>query len=268
MANGCFQLFKFSAVTRLFFSAAILGVVTASSASRAESFRIKTEVFVEDEEQPVSTATTLFMNGVVYDFLDDPEQVAMFRKPGGGKPGRFILLDPKRRIRTELSTDQLAGAMKKLGTWAANQKNPFLQFAANPDFEESFDRESGKLVLASFQESYQIETAPAAAPTALAEYREFLDWYTRLNVLLRAGPPPEPRLQVNAALARYQVIPVSVVLIRAGEKKPLRAEHRFTWRLSQHDQKRIDEANSWLAAYQPVDNDQFLRGIGPLDKGE
>jgi hypothetical protein len=197
----------------------------------------------------------------VYDFLNDPEQIAVFRKPGGGKAGRFILLDPERRVRTELSTDQLAGAMNKLRNWAARQRDPFLKFAANPQFEETFDRDTGQLLLASHQESYTIKTAPADAPDALAEYREFLDWYTRLNTLLAAGPPPEPRLQVNAALARYQIVPVSVELKRAGEKEPLRAEHEFTWLLSKRDLARIDDACASLAAYRPVGNEEFLRGM-------
>jgi len=171
-----------------------------------------------------------------------------------------ILLDPERRVRTELSTDRLAGAMNKLRTWAGRQKDPFLQFAADPQFQESFDHDSGKLVLASHEESYRIETEPAEQPGALAEYREFLDWYARLNTLLQAGPPPEPRLQVNAALARYQVVPMRVELTRAGDKEPLRAEHDFTWRLSQDDRARIDDACASLAAYRPVDNAEFLRG--------
>jgi hypothetical protein len=234
----------------------------------AEGFRIETKIFVEDEDEPASTATTLFLGGVVYDFLGEPAQIAVFRKPGGGKPGRFILLDSERRIRTELSTDQLAGAMTKLRTWAARQKDPFLKFAANPQFEESFDRESGQLVLASHEESYTIETAPADEPAALAEYREFLDWYTRLNALLSAGPPPEPRLQVNAALARHHIVPVKVELTRAGKKKPLRAQHEFTWRLSKDDLERIDDACASLAAYRPVENEEFLRKAGNTDTAE
>ena len=29
---------------------------------------------------------------------------------------------------------------------------------------------------------------PAEQPEAMGEYREFLDWYTKLNTLLRGGP--------------------------------------------------------------------------------
>lgn len=227
----------------------------------AEGFRIETKIFADDEEQPASEATTLFHNGVVYDFLAEPQQTAIFRKPGGSKPGRFILLDPKRRVRTELSTDQIRGAMDKLTNWASRQQDPFLKFAADPRFDETFSEDDGKLILASHEESYEITTTPAHQPKALAEYREFLDWYARLNTLLVAGPPPGPRLQVNAALARHEVIPVSVQLIRSGNRQPLRAEHEFTWRLSKDDLARIDDACASLAAYRPVNNETFLSGM-------
>ena len=52
-------------------------------------------------------------------------------------------------------------------------------------------------MLASYWESYSVDTTAADDPTVLAEYREFLDWYTQLNTLLQAGPPPEPRLRAQ-----------------------------------------------------------------------
>ena len=232
-----------------------------ATAARAEDFRIETKIFVGDEEEPVSTTTTLFQRGVVYDFLAEPEQIAVFSKPRGGKPGRFILLDVDRRVKTELSTDQLADAINKLRNWAARQHDPLLKFAANPQFNETFDRSTGQLLLASHEESYTIKTEAADAPQTLAEYREFLDWYARLNTLMQAGPPPEPRLAVNAALARYQVVPLQVELARAGEKEKLRAEHEFTWLLSKKDLSRIDDASASIAAYRPVDNEDFVAGM-------
>jgi hypothetical protein len=227
----------------------------------AEGFRIETKIYVGKEKEPVSTATTLFLNGTVYDYLSEPEQIAVFRKPPGDKPGRFILLDPERRVRTEFSTEKLSGAMDKLHKWASQQKDPFLKFAADPKFDEKFDGESGQILLTSYEENYRIDTVPAEKPEALAQYREFLDWYTKLNTLLEAGPPPEPRLKVNAALAKHKVIPTRVELTRKGDDKPVRAEHDFTWRLSQSDQKKIDDANASLAAYKLVENEEFARGM-------
>jgi hypothetical protein len=225
----------------------------------AEGFRIETAIYVGDEEKPESEATTLFLDGVVYDFLASPEQIAVFRKPAGGKPGRFILLNPQERIRTEFTTEQLSGAMQKLRTWASRQEDPFLQFAADPDFKESFEPESGQLVLASHIESYTVATTRVEHAAALAEYREFLDWYAQLNTLLSGGPPPEPRLRLNAALARHEVVPLKVQLTRGREKETLRAEHKFTWRLSEEDLDRIDNVRESLAAYQSVPNEQFVR---------
>jgi hypothetical protein len=239
--------------------------VTAAMAStclRAEGFRIETEIFAGDEEKPVSQTTTLFLNGVVYDFLTAPEQISVFRPPAGGKSGRFILLDPGSRLSTEITTDQLAGAMNKLRNWAARQSDPFLQFAADPQFEESFEPTSGQLVLASHLENYTVSTTRAEHVERLAEYREFLDWYTQLNTLVSAGPPPGPRLRLNAALARYEVVPLTVELQRAGED-PLRAKHQFTWRLSREDEKRIDKVRASLASYRVVDNSEFQKAARP-----
>ena len=60
----------------------------------------------------------------MYDFLGKPEQTAIFRKASGGKPGRFILLDDKKRLQTEMSTEKLASAMKDLRNWAAATDRP------------------------------------------------------------------------------------------------------------------------------------------------
>ncbi len=244
-----------------------IALLTSATTARAEGFRIETKIFVGEEEKPVSETTTLFLDGAVYDFLAAPAQTAVFRKPGGGKPGRFILLNSADRTRTELSTEQIAGAMDKLRTWAGRQTDPFLKFAADPQFEESFEAregDGGKLVLANHLESYTVSTAPAEHPQAMAEYREFLDWYARLNTLLSAGPPPEPRLRLNEALARHKAVPLKVELTRAGEKEPLRAEHAFTWRLSREDLDRIDGVRASLASYRPVSNEEFLAGRQPI----
>ena len=243
--------------------ALVMLACVAAPRAAAEEFRIETRVYVDDEPKPVSETTTLFLDGVVYDFLAEPAQVAVFRKPGGGRLGRFILLDPSHEIRTELSTDQLAGAMGKLRAWAAQQTDPFLKFAANPQFNESYDEQSGRLTLASLTETYEVDTAKTDHPVAQAEYQEFLDWYTRLNTLLSAGPPPQPRLQLNAALARHNVIPLKVKLTRAGEDQSIRAEHEFTWRLSRQDMNRIDNVRESLASYRDVSNDEFLASMRP-----
>jgi hypothetical protein len=243
----------------------LLGALLALAATpiMAEDFRIETKIYVGDAKQPASETTTLFHDKAVYDFIGSPEQIAVFIKPSGAKPGRFILLDTGYNLKTVLSTEQLTGAMDKLRNWAGQQSDPFLQFAANPKFNESFESGNGKLVLASHVESYSVMTRKAEHPQALAQYREFLDWYARLNTLLSAGPPPEPRLRLNEALARHKVVPLKVELTRSGEKEPVRAEHQFTWRLSSDDRARVDDVRSSITSYREVPNEEFLKATRP-----
>ena len=242
--------------------------ITCATSSYGEGFRIETKVFAGEAKEPDSETTTLFLNGVVYDFLKKSQQVAVFRKPTGGKPGQFMLISDQRGILTKFSTDQVDGTVTKMTAWAARQKDPFLQFAANPDFDETFDDKTGKLVLTSALENYNVETMPAEHQDAMIEYREFLDAYTRLNTLLSGGLlQPGPRLRLNSILARYKVVPIKVELVRPVED-PLHAEHQFTWRLSQDDQKRIDEVRVNLSKYQEVSNEQFIRDTKPRDKAK
>jgi hypothetical protein len=243
-----------------------IALLAFSGATFGEGFRIETKVFVGKEDpkqQAVSETTTLFLDGIVYDFLKKPQQVAVFRKPIGGKPGQFTLLNDQQQIQTKVSTDQVAGAMSKLKTWAAAKKDPFLQFAANPEFDETFDDVTGKLELVSHLESYKVMTTPAEHYEATVEYKEFLDWYTQLNTLLSGGGvPPEPRLRLNSVLARRKVVPEKVELTRAGEN-PLRAEHEFKWRISQEDHKKIDDVRESLTRYREVSNEEFLQRTKP-----
>jgi hypothetical protein len=234
-------------------------VIACTRQCTAENFRIETKVFEGKREAPVSETTTIFCDGVVYDFLKDPPQTAVFSRPSGKNAGRFILLDENHQLRTEISTKKLEGAMLNLRSWAEQQPDKFLKFAANPDFKESFEPGSGQLVLASHVESYTVETVPAKHPKAAAEYREFLDWYAQLNTLLSGSPPPQPRLELNKSLSRHKAIPKTVELTRAGRNEPLRAEHEFTWMLTKADMARIDDANAALASYSEVINEDYLQ---------
>lgn len=250
------------------YTAAAAGCLLAQQGqSVAENFRIETKVFEGKAKQPANETTTLFCDGKVYDFLKSPAQTAVFSKPSGKNAGRFILLNDDQQIRTEISTKKLEGAMEDLRAWAGEQKDKSLKFAANPEFEESFEPGSGQLVLASHFVSYTVETAPARSQTASREYREFLDWYVQLNTLLSGDRrPPQPRLELNKSLSRHKAIPKTVELTRTGRDEPLRAEHNFTWLLSQSDMDRIEDVNAALASYREVDNAEYVQSWQVADE--
>jgi len=233
-----------------------------SQASRVEAqsqdFRIETHVFVGDEPEPVSHTITLFASGVVYDFVDQPSQIAVFRRPTAARSGQFILLDPDGQRRTEISTERIERLMKKLSRWADQQEDELLKFSAKPEFEETYDESTGQLTLASPIWTYRVATVPAEQPTALTRFREFSDWYARLNTMMHGTPPPMPRLKLNESLSRHGVVPVEIRRTVSDDSTELRATHLFTWRLSREDQARLDEVRRHLANFDKVENKSFL----------
>ncbi|MGI9455286.1 MAG: hypothetical protein ACR2NU_01925 [Aeoliella sp.] len=229
-----------------------------TSTAWATDFRIETKVFANEEEIPISQNTTLFQAGVVYDFLESPRRVAIFRHERGDEPGLFLLIDPERRLKTEMTTDRIDAAIDKLTTWAAEQKNPLLRFAAEPQLEETFDKESGVLTLTGSRMSYRLSTTPTGQREVWDDLSAYFNEYAKLNCLLSSAMPPLPRLEVNKALARHRIVPVEVNLSLADpEQTSLRAEHLFTWRLSKDDRAQIAMVGEQLVNFRDVSNAEF-----------
>lgn len=230
----------------------------------AADFRIESKVYVGDESKPVSETLTLFQTGVVYDFLAQPAQITVFKKALGSGQGRFILLDPARQEKTELTTDQMLRFSTQLKAWAAGQEDPLLKFSADPNFQQEFDERESQLTFRSGAISYRVVAQAAHSSEAAQQYREFSDWYARLGAMLNPGSnPPFPRMAVNAVLGQQQLIPREVHLLVPGMKPyrkndlVVRSEHRIGWRLSREDREKIDEAGKYLVTLKNVDFDQF-----------
>jgi hypothetical protein len=231
----------------------------------AGELRIETDVYSGDAEQSLSHTVTLFDAGTVYDIASDTQQIAVFRLPTSTRPGQFILLDLKSKRRTEVTTDKIEGLMDKLSQWAKEQDDPMLKFAASPDFEENYDTDSGQLMLESTQWNYTVATVPAEDVETLGQYRQFVDWYTRLNVMLHGAPPPGPRLALNAALEKHGVVPVEIRRTVESHPTTLRAAHLFSWRLSREDRAQLEDVRKHLASFEKVDNKDYLASLNGKD---
>ncbi|MEM9351818.1 MAG: hypothetical protein AAGA92_02305 [Planctomycetota bacterium] len=234
-------------------------------AAGAQELRIETEVFLGDSAKALAHTVTLFQSGTVYHFADKPETVSVFRRPVGERPGRFILLNPEAGKRTEVTTDKIDGLITKLNAWSEEQSDPLLQFACNPEFEESFDKKTRVLTLKSELWEYRVATIDAEGPTALARYREFADWYSRLNTMLYSTLPPGPRLALNAAMEERGVLPVEIRRKVQSEAQAVRAVHQLSWRLSRPDRTLLEEARQHLATFDKVDNQSYLADLKQAD---
>lgn len=258
-ARICFQV----AATALVVSVA--GAFAASPTGQAESFRLDNKVFVHSEKEPRSESTTIFYEGLAYDFLDKPAEIIVCDVPHR----RFVLLDPARRVKTEVSTDEVAALCENLYRWAQRQTDPLLRFMANPKFEEEFDEAAGELVFKSPWMTYRVATAPAESEAIGRQYREFSDWSTRLNARLNPGSRlPFARLEVNQVLEKRQELPREVKLaIQAkkglpSQKHLARSEHSLTTRLSQADRDRIGQTEQFISIFQPVGFEQYQKNMG------
>ena len=210
-------------------------------AALGDDFRVDNAVTIGDAKEPSSQSATLFHNGIVYDFMKSPAETVVFDKAAG----RFVLLNHSSRTRAELTTGQISAFLNQLQPDAAKQRDPLVRFLADPKFDERFDATSGELTFSSPLVTYRAVLGSEESPAAVEQYREFSDWYARLNAMLAPGSrPPFGRLVFNSSIARHKAIATQVVLTLASDKpgeKPsvIRSTHQITHALTPTDLDRI-----------------------------
>ena len=113
------------------------------------------------KDKIISENLTIFYGGRVYDFMTAPSDVTVFEPA----QGRFLLLDPPRKFKTEVSAAEIAKFMDQLRDWAKGSEDKFMNFLADPRFEQKFepspDRATGLLTMTSPYMAYQLRTAAA-----------------------------------------------------------------------------------------------------------
>ncbi len=263
---------RFSRVRNLIvlaITATILAWIAPSRAA-ADDFRIETKVFAGKEAEPVSENLTLFRGGQVYDFLNKPNEITLFDE----RHGRVVLLDPVRRVKTEVKMERLLAFSTQLKARCAKQADPFYKFAAEPRFEETLDDASGESVFTSPYWSYRVATIKANTEEVARQYREFSDTEAQLNALVNPGPgsaPPFPRLAINESLFRGRLIPERVQRTfpshgLGGKPTIVRSEHSVNWRLLESDQEKINEAGEFLARFIELPLEKYLKADAAAER--
>lgn len=235
-----------------------------ASLANAEDFRVQSKVFVGDATTPASETTTLFHNGMVYDFLAEPEEVSIFDPARG----RFVLIDKARSVRTEISTEKISAFIEAMRKRASEHDEEFVRFLAKPELTQTIDKATSVRTFGSPWLTYELTNEPARSADVANQYSEFSDWYARLNAMTSPRAlPPFARVQVNAALRQRQEIPKEVRLT-VSPKQPskrgqyaVRSEHAVQWRLSTVDRRRIEEINGALTDYQAVEFEAYIKPV-------
>ena len=247
------------AAQRLILSAVFCAIIATAPGTvqraSAEDFRVETTIYVGDKEEPASANITRFKGSIVWDFAGDGSEIAMFDKPRG----RFALMDLERKVKTEVSMDEVLKFTQQLRDWAGGQDDPLLKFCAAPRLDATTGATPQTLKFTGTLLSYEIETQRPPQPEFAARYRDFSDWYARVNTLFRPGLlPPFPRLLVNEHLGREQLVPQRVKLTLAPQRSngnrevSVRSEQNFVYGLGQSDVAAINRAAGFLVALPAV----------------
>lgn len=236
--------------------------LTGNARLAAEDFRVENKVYLGGEKEPKVQSTTVFYAGIVYDYLESPPEITVFDK---GR-GRFILLDTNKRIKTEMTTDEISAVNKNVKQWALSRQDPYLQWLAEPKLEEQFDEAKGELSFTSSWLTYRIVPTEVQSPELAREYRDFSDWHTLLNTRLNPGSKlPFTRLIVNEALQKRNLLPKEVHLTARAkrglpfQKTTVRSEHHLVRHLVQSDHDRIKQTDEYMAIFPAVDFQRYQK---------
>ena len=254
------MMLRFHVCVILLLAGTLGGVVGRAGLALGDDFRVDNAVYIDDQKEPTSESTTFFHEGVVYDCMRSPAETVVFNRTAG----QFVLLNHSGRIRAELTTAQVTAFVNRLQPLAAKQKDPLVRFLADPKFDERFDPSRGELSFSSPLVTYRAVLSEEN-PAAVEQYREFSDWYARLNAMLTPGSrPPFGRLVVNAAIARRKAIASQVTLTLASSKsggKPstIRSTHDVVRSLTPTDLERVAQLRELMSRFKLESFDKYRK---------
>lgn len=217
-------------------------------------FRVHTTVVAQEDHRVVAENLTVFSGQSIYDFpLNSPTDATVF----DARTNQFTLLDARRKVQCQLSGRRLLQLIAALEQRAGNASNPQIRFAASPSFRERFDPGSLHLTLAAKPLTYAAIGKKPEFLGAVGQYRQFADWFARLNAT-EYPMPPAARLCLNRALAKRQLLPVRIWRQTPGQKT-YTSKQVFGWQLEKKDLQRVDQVRQWSERFHPVSLDQFRR---------
>ncbi len=232
-------------------------MLLAATAASAQDFRVATTIRAVSAKstgkssENVGHDTALFHAGKVYDSFD-AAKITIFEPA----EEQFVILDQSRRLATIVKFDEIEAVLNQAMHRAEQKlvsvqgsKNEaeirsakLLKFQLHPRFdEEKYNAARRKLDLSSRYLVYSVQCEPAGSTEVVKTYLQFADWAARLNFVANQNSPlPGPRLELNQALLQQNVLPSVVDMEwRQPGGLHLKAEHKFTWKLTPYDREEI-----------------------------
>ena len=234
---------------------AMLLTSAGANVCRGDDFRIETKVALKGKV--VTENLTLFYGVRVYDFMGESSDITVFDPTRS----RFLLLDPNRKIRTEVKVSDVVAFMQRLRSWAREEQDPFMNFLADPKFDQKEDQQNHLITLTSPYMSYKLFSITAPNDEVARQENKFSDWYAQLSTMATVGKmPPFPRMMVNSLLKQHRAIPTEVKLtLHLKEEVSLQSDHKVNWRLLEDDLQMIRRVDGYMAQFKAVPFEEYLR---------
>ena len=177
----------------------------ATDAVGQEVFRVETDIFVGKQTEALQYLT-LFTNRTVYDFrVTKPEEITVY----DWQRNRIVLLDPARKWKASVSTDEVLSFTAALKTHVT-ESNPVFYAATHPGFGETKEEADGWLTLGNKYVTYRFKGQQPKHPESVARYRDFADWSARLSAMRPGNLPPFARIETNKVIAERGWLPEEV----------------------------------------------------------
>lgn len=240
----------------------------------AQEFRVMTRIqdlaSPSANDEPISTSTTLFHAGRVYDYVAPAGELIVIDHANR----TMTLLDMQQRVATTVAFDEIMRLLKLSRSASESylreladepggrESAALLRFHLDPEFDERFETETKQLELLSKHVVYRATCSEGVDPSHLKAYLQYADWVARLNHVLNPHAPfPAARLALDEALRERSLLPVEVELeLHAmGTVHAFRAVHRVHWELDSNDRRRI---HYWQGL---LDDEQGTRRISFRD---
>lgn len=218
------------------------------------AFRVNTDIYEDETKPPIRTTETLFFEGVYYDFDDSNSDWISVIDPAHE---RIVLLDRKRKVKTELRTFQLQQMVQEArALLTTDQKRKLTSEGALVQ-----DAATNEWVLGNDSVQYRCETIQPPEPQIAQMYAEFADWSARLNAVNPPHLPAFMRLDLNSELAERKLMPKTIKKVTSsrGRKSVLTAKILPTWRVSAEDETAIARVGTYLVEFKLVTQEEFYR---------
>ncbi|MEX0724692.1 MAG: hypothetical protein WD065_00400 [Planctomycetaceae bacterium] len=249
----------------------------------AQEFRVVTKVYKingADKSQPLARSLTIFHAGKVYDYLDGIEEVTIFEPTHH----RITLLSIERELMTRVDLDEI----RNLQNVARNETEKYigelrlkpdantektiamLKFHWDPVFVEEYDEKQRRLRLTSEFIRYQVVATQRKEKEIVDAYLRYADWTAQLNSVSHPTLPPNPRLRLNEALRKRNLIPMEVELWADLETDMhLKAEHTIYWELNNTDRTLLLRWETLLKdrGIRNVPLEHYLRVVNEIAEG-